>query len=69
MKTLDEKLTIYLKRAEEFFPGINSISLFYDSLVTKSLNFKYEETIRAVQRFMNYYKPDYVVECGCGKDF
>lgn len=43
-------------------------TLFYDSLVTKSLNFKYEETIRAVQSFMNFYKPDYVVECNCGKD-
>ena len=44
-------------------------TLFYDSLVSKSLSFKYEETIRAVQMFMNFYKPDYVVECGCGEDF
>lgn len=43
-------------------------SLFYDTLVTKSLNFKYEETIKSVQKFMNFYKPDYVVECNCGKD-
>ena len=28
MKTLDEKLTLYLERAKDFFPGINSSSSF-----------------------------------------
>lgn len=46
----------------------NSI-LFYDALVSKSFNFKYEETIYAVQKFMNHYKSDYIVECKCGEDF
>lgn len=44
-------------------------NLFYDSIVTKSFSFKYEKTIKAVQTFMNFYKPDYVVECKCGSDF
>lgn len=46
-----------------------SSSLFYDTLVSKSFNFKYEETIYAVQKFMNHYKPNYIVECKCGEDF
>lgn len=35
----------------------------------KLLKFKYDETFDAVQKFMNFYKEDYVVECNCGNDF
>jgi hypothetical protein len=43
--------------------------LMYDSLIKMSLNFKYDETLEAVATFMNYYRPDYIVECNCGLDF
>lgn len=43
--------------------------LKYDSLIKKSLNFKYEKTLVAVAKFMNHYKPDYILECECGADF
>lgn len=43
--------------------------LWYDNLIKKSLNFKYTETLESVAKFMNFYKPDYIVECDCGKDF
>lgn len=43
--------------------------LKYDHLIKTSLNFKYEETLEAVAKFMNHYKPDYIVECDCGMDF
>ncbi len=41
----------------------------YDSLVKRTLNFKYRDTLKTTADFMNYYEKDYIVECGCGKDF
>jgi hypothetical protein len=43
--------------------------LKYDKIIKKSLSFKYEDALYAVVTFMNFYKPDYIVECGCGRDF
>ena len=43
--------------------------LKYDHLIKTSLNFKYLQTLKAVAKFMNHYKPDYIVECDCGMDF
>lgn len=48
-------------------PGENPLK--YDHLIKTSLNFKYEETLEAVAKFMNHYKPEYIVECDCGMDF
>jgi hypothetical protein len=47
---------------------IKNSNLFYDSLISKSFSFKYVDTILAVQKFMNHYKKDYIVECGCDED-
>ena len=43
--------------------------LKYQELIKKSLNFKYENTLDAVAKFMNFYKPGYIIECDCGVDF
>lgn len=43
--------------------------LKYDKLIKTSLNFRYADTLDAVAKFMNFHKPDYIVECDCGKDF
>ncbi|HMQ00805.1 MAG TPA: hypothetical protein PKC24_13580 [Cyclobacteriaceae bacterium] len=43
--------------------------LKYDKLIKTSLNFKYEDTLHAVAKFMNFYKTDYIIECDCGADF
>jgi len=43
--------------------------LRYDSLIKSSLNFKYEETLKSVAKFMNFYKEKYIIECDCGRDF
>jgi hypothetical protein len=43
--------------------------LRYDKLIKTSLNFKYEDTLHSVARFMNFYRPDYIIECNCGADF
>lgn len=48
-------------------PGQSELK--YDNLIKDSLKFKYEETLGAVAKFMNFYKPDYIVECDCGLDF
>src|SRR5690554_2194277 len=41
----------------------------YDKLIDNALRFPYEKSLIAVAKFMNYYKPEYIVECGCGADF
>lgn len=41
----------------------------YDYLFKTALNFKYEQTLHAARDYINFYKPMYVVECECGKDF
>lgn len=38
-------------------------------LMTKLLKFKYDETFDSVMKFMNFYKPEYIVPCGCENDF
>lgn len=43
--------------------------LKYDTLIKTSLTFDYDKTLSAVATFMNFYKPNYIVECDCGKDF
>lgn len=38
-------------------------------LFKRLLNFKYDETLDAVASLMNFYKPNYIEACSCGKDF
>ena len=41
----------------------------YKQIMRRILKFKYERTLEATSKFMNYYKKDYIIECDCGKDF
>lgn len=41
----------------------------YSDLYKKVLKFKYNETILAVLDFINFYKPNLIEPCTCGKDF
>lgn len=43
--------------------------LKYDRLIKISLSFRYTETLAAAAKFMNFYKPGYIIECECGMDF
>lgn len=38
-------------------------------LIKKALTFKYMQTLDSVAKFMNFYKPDYIVECDCGNEY
>lgn len=40
-----------------------------DFIIELSFKLKYDKTIEAVAAYMNFYKPGYIVECDCGKDF
>lgn len=40
----------------------------YFELMKSSLDFNYEGTLESVAKFMNFYKPDYIIECDCGSD-
>ena len=44
-------------------------STAFDYIYKKALSFKYEETLHATRDLLNYYQPDYVEECPCGKDW
>ena len=41
----------------------------YEYIFKKALNFKYEEALHSVRDLINFYQPDYVVECDCGEDY
>lgn len=38
-------------------------------LFRQILNFKYDETISAVAKFMNFYEENYIEDCPCNSDF
>lgn len=40
-----------------------------EKLFERVLKFKYDKAIEAVGTFMNFYIPDYLVECDCGVDY
>lgn len=40
----------------------------YFKLMKIALDFKYDTALESVAKFMNFYKPDYIVECDCGSD-
>lgn len=41
----------------------------YEHLFRESFAFKYEPTLHAVRDFINFYSPNLIEECDCGKDF
>lgn len=41
---------------------------FYKALFTTSLDFDYEKALYAVRDFINYYEPNLIEECNCGKE-
>lgn len=41
----------------------------YSYIFKQALNFKYSESILAVRDLINFYHPNLVEECDCGKDF
>lgn len=40
-----------------------------EELIKKMLDFKYEKCMEDLRDFMNHYKPNYIENCECGKDF
>ncbi len=38
-------------------------------IMKKLLNFEFTSTIQVVRDFINFIKPDYIVDCNCGNDF
>ncbi|MBI2270134.1 MAG: hypothetical protein HYU69_07215 [Bacteroidetes bacterium] len=43
--------------------------LRYEKLIKTALNFDYNKTLESVAAFMNFYRKDYIIECGCGVDY
>lgn len=39
------------------------------SIIKKLVDFKYDETLESVSKFINFYKPNFIEECNCGKEF
>jgi hypothetical protein len=40
-----------------------------EKLLKRVLNFNYDNAFTAVQKVMNYYKPNYVLKCNCSLDY
>lgn len=49
------------------FEGKNSPN-FYENLFVTSLDFEFDNTLLAARDFINYYQPDLIEECNCGKN-
>lgn len=47
----------------------NKDEFTYDHIVKKSFNFAYDKAIESVAKYMNGYRPNYVIECPCNADF
>ncbi|MEL0652254.1 hypothetical protein V6246_12545 [Algibacter sp. TI.3.09] len=47
----------------------NQVFESQSNLIEKLLKFKYDETLLAIRKFMNFYIPEYIVECDCNDDF
>lgn len=43
--------------------------LLYRDLIKKALNYKFDDAVSSVAKYLNYHKANYVVECDCGEDF
>lgn len=70
-QTPTNQLIISLKELRDEVVHTKSEKSFelQEKLFKKILKFKYDKSIEAVAKFMNYYKSDYITECDCGKDF
>lgn len=46
-----------------------STFLVQETLMKKILEFKYEKTFDSIRKYMNFYKPGYIEDCDCDKEF
>lgn len=69
--TINNELILNLKefRDDIIHTKNDSSPLIYHKLIDKAIKFKYDKTIEAVAHFINYYKPNYIEVCNCGKNF
>ncbi|WP_338357161.1 hypothetical protein [Yeosuana marina] len=56
-------------RNEIVHPKSESSFQSQEKLINELLKFKYDLTLEAVVKFMNFYIPDYISECDCGVDY
>lgn len=47
----------------------NHLFIEQSKLIDSLLKFKYVETLEAIRKFMNFYKPNYITDCDCDADF
>ncbi|MEO8515508.1 MAG: hypothetical protein ABI426_02125 [Flavobacterium sp.] len=67
---LTQHITNLKKLRDELIHTKSDISFEnQEDLIKRLLQFKYDETFKAVAKFMNFYKPNYVVDCDCNLDF
>lgn len=56
-------------RNEIVHPKSERNSTNQEELIKNLLNFNFDKTFEAVAHFMNFYIPDYIIECNCGIDY
>jgi hypothetical protein len=47
----------------------NHLFVEQSKLIDSLLKFKYDDTLQAIRKFMNFHKPNYIVDCDCNADF
>ena len=56
-------------RDDIIHPKSESDFKHHENLIKRLLSFNYEDTLKAVATYMNFYRPDYIVECDCGLEY
>jgi hypothetical protein len=68
--THTQHITNLKKLRDELIHTKSDISFVnQEDLIKKLLQFNFDKTFIAVAMFMNFYKPNYIVECDCNLDF
>lgn len=50
-------------------PNLNFTVNYYEELFTQALNFDYIKIAESVKSFINFYEPNLIEQCDCGKDY
>lgn len=50
-------------------PNLNYTVNYYEELYTQALNFDYYKIAESVKLFINFYEPNLIEKCDCGKDY
>lgn len=70
MKDIPESIVELQKLRNNIVHTKSNVDLtMQEQLMREVLNFDFERSLDDIREFMNFYKPDYVIDCECSKEF